>query len=502
MANQTVAKSNPATGWTFDLVQDSSGSPASGGLIIKNVRHDAHNYARDIRVIGIWLRFDSVDHTNGRVQSSTWRFITLDPHWFTSTAISELNASPSAQRATPDVTMMNYFVPGYALQALYASTAAVFAGVTNSVYGSLLITQTWMFSAYGNSPPHEPSGGLSAARFHPVLEYRFDLSTSFVPTQDYTRVGSIRFDYRMHLRVDRSSSTPDATSAAPSNHPGLFRDRDAPPFSGASSSGTGFTYAAFDAAEKPLAREVIGPGLYQGLSTKDVGAAQGGPPRQQMELCWDNVHWWGHRASGHISAPGAFHAVHMHWRWGAPIALTGGILSTVGAAPPRPANIDNFLQPLPSVLRAEDYRANGTIYGAIVDPRIWIQTLLVAVTKHDSTLDPDRVALSNLSTQNFNDLFTGRGQPQDIYAGADCVLWYSTEVPYAVNYDIYYAGTSGPTRVPVFSGTRGAVFLHGTFFAHDPERTGKFIGDTAELYRARTLQQIQATPTWYRPPLI
>src|SRR5512141_1719065 len=116
MATQTVSKSNAATGWTFDLVQDSAGGPAPGGLILKNIRHDGHNYARDVRVIGIWLRFDEVDHTSGKVLSSTSRFITLDTQWFQAMAqIKELNASPTATRGAEDVAMMNYFVPGYAL---------------------------------------------------------------------------------------------------------------------------------------------------------------------------------------------------------------------------------------------------------------------------------------------------------------------------------------------------------------------------------------------------
>jgi hypothetical protein len=34
-------------------------------------------------------------------------------------------------------------------------------------------------------------------------------------------------------------------------------------------------------------------------------------------ITWDNIHWWGGYKKFHIpSAPEAFHAAHLHWRWG------------------------------------------------------------------------------------------------------------------------------------------------------------------------------------------
>lgn len=505
MANTTNNISDQATLWSFDLVQDTSGNPAPGGLILQNVRHDSHNYAQDVRVIGIWLKLELFDPSSATAKALPSRFVTLSPKWFDTDTVRQIGANPSV-KPVDDVMMLNYFTGGFALKAIYSSTKDVFDGLTNCQHGLLLITQLWMFSPYGNSPPHEPSGGLSAARFHPTLKYKLEDSTHWDSTKPYTRVSSIRFDYRLHLHVDRSESSPDAASSTPSNHAGLFRDRDVPPLSTkASASGAGFTYVAFEAAEKPLALEVVGPALYQGLAQKDLGAASGNP-RQIFEKCWDNIHWWGHRQQGHISAPGAFHAVHMHWRWGAPIALAGGLFTTLGQAPDAVPNPGNFLPPLPTVLRQGDIQ-NGTIFGPLVDSNIWTQTIYVAVTKYDKTMDPDQVDPSKCSTETFQDLFTSRGKPQDIYSGANCVMWYSTEIPREVDMQISYAlsdprgsGQSGPTNVSVIAGNSGYVLLHGTFFAHDPERTGKFIGDTAELYLQRDLATIQKQQQWYRPP--
>ncbi|MEO8552918.1 MAG: hypothetical protein ABI678_23240 [Kofleriaceae bacterium] len=499
--------SDAATGWSFDLIQDAGDKPGPGGLILKNVRHDGHNYARDIRMIGIWLKFELFDPASKQITRLPSRFVTLEAKWFDADVITTIPANPKV-KPPADVKMFNYFTAGTALKTRYTSTPDVFAGLKNCRAGRLWLTQLWLFSPYGNTPPHEPTGGLHAARFHPLLRYDLDDSDAYDPSQPYTRVASIRFDYRIHVRIDRASDVMDSGSTTPSNHPGLFRDSDVTPMNPfAGVSGAAFTKLAFTAAEKPVPLEVVAPGLYNGLATKDLLAAQGSP-RTLMEMSWDNLHWWGHRKSGHVSAPGAFHAFHMHWRWSVNVAVPSSFTSGVGKTPDPVPNLGNFAPRLPSQLRQEDYLANGTIFGPLVDPDIWTQTLLLAVTKHDATLDPDVVALTKLSTENFQDLFTKRGAPKDIYAGSDCVLWYSTEIPREVVMDIYYplmdprSSGPGPTTVHINAQPGGYVFLHGSFFAHDPERTGKFIGDTAELFLRRTLATIQAQAQWYRPAAI
>src|SRR4249919_3109103 len=49
------------TGWTFDCLTDVSGQPLDGGLVLQKVRHDGHNFAKDIRTVGLWFEFEKYD---------------------------------------------------------------------------------------------------------------------------------------------------------------------------------------------------------------------------------------------------------------------------------------------------------------------------------------------------------------------------------------------------------------------------------------------------------
>ena len=49
------------TGWTFETPSDSSGKPLAGGLVLQKMRHQGHNFARDIRMVGVWIEVEHVD---------------------------------------------------------------------------------------------------------------------------------------------------------------------------------------------------------------------------------------------------------------------------------------------------------------------------------------------------------------------------------------------------------------------------------------------------------
>ena len=51
---------NPETGWTFECPTNSSGEPPEGGLVVQKVRHQGYNFAKDVRVTGFWLSYDTV----------------------------------------------------------------------------------------------------------------------------------------------------------------------------------------------------------------------------------------------------------------------------------------------------------------------------------------------------------------------------------------------------------------------------------------------------------
>ena len=250
------------------------------------------------------------------------------------------------------------------------------------------------------------------------------------------------------------------------------------------------TNVAFAAAEKQVILEVAAPGTAKGFSGFQEGDGV-------EHWCWDNIHWWGSRANEQmISAPGAFHAAHVHWRWGAAAIPTFSKIPVVEGTG-RPSGLP---------------RGTGTTSGTLlVDPRIWIQSIRVAVTENDPLLDPDRpgVALEGLCKVDWKSLFTGlRAAPREIAAGADIVCWYSAEVHRDITLPRQTFGVNpgrGPLPEPVplpplnfTNKLEGTVMLHGIFFAHEPETTTLETGTTHPEHWPRTAAEIRSRGLWVR----
>ncbi len=494
--------SEARTGWSFDYQTDSSGNVPPGGLVLNNVRHSLHNLARDIRLIGVRLQVQDIE-PSGRVAGTRSVFLALAAPTFTVSPINLLLPMPVAApapggrtfdylRETDEALQFrtyfqnsagNYLALG--LRADYTLPADYFtANFPNCDQQSLTISQRFLFSPRSNSPPHEPSGGLYAARLHPIVKFEFTPNAAHQPRERHTRIESIRFDYRLHLVLDRHYD-PAVSGVLPhlGNQAGLFRDRESAAvvagalelFSSASTSAA-FSRSAFEAVEKPLVLEVATTGLAKGFSVFSM-AGRG-------RICWDNVHWWGVRGTGtYISAPGAFHAAHIHWRWGAAGSnLRGSIpeIDTSGVPAPAQAN--------PQA---------GGIRGALVDPDAWIQTIRVAIVRNEPSLDPTRpnVSLESLCREQWSTLFTTLPRrPQDIFAGDDLVFWYSSEVHRSTAIPAY----GGMPATTYTAGQRGSVFVHGLFFAHEPEMTGAQVGSTAAQHWPKSLATIRTAADWGR----
>jgi hypothetical protein len=193
-----------------------------------------------------------------------------------------------------------------------------------------------------------------------------------------------------------------------------------------------------------------------------------------------------------ISAPGAFHAAHVHWRWGgAGSAVRGTIpeIDTSGA---------------PTVAQDHPW---GHATRTLVDPDAWIQTIRVAVTKNDPSLDPSRsgVTLDSLSREDWPTLFSSlRATPASIESGEDLVLWYSTEVHRSTDFPGQYTFAIFPQRVAaattLYTRPAGTVFIHGIFFAHNAELSGFGVGTRDPQYYARSAATIRSSPAWARQP--
>jgi hypothetical protein len=371
----------------------------------------------------------------------------------------------------------------------------MFGALPNFEFDSIDLSQTFLFSHYGMTPPHEPGGVLTAARMHPMVKYEFHKNNAYDTAKDHRRLSSIRFDYRMQLYLDAFYNSTNA-AADNGNNAGAFRDAASPSVI----VGAGFlagladvSKLIFDAVEKPLVFEITAPGLVKGASafpTGPVSAFMNSLPATTP--CWDNLHWWGGGVGKNlISTPGAFHAAHLHWRWGKiTTAAPHGSLAQFG-----PGGV-------PSGLRGNFLDS----YGVLVDPSIWIQSTRFAVTVNDAKLNPDQrgVSLKDLSNLDWKRTFLAlRGQPIDISSPSDIVLWYSIEVHRDVtapsitmftppNYTSYPGGS-------FTAGTAGTVFIHGIFFAHEPEQTAKTIGTRSPLYWPDSEMTIRSARTWFRP---
>jgi hypothetical protein len=298
----------------------------------------------------------------------------------------------------------------------------------------LRVTQTYVLTNYSSSPAHEPTGGLSAARIFPLFTFEtIDENGKMVHGPDAFR--NIRADYRLRLKLDvflsqsdlsreaqeQKDMPPSAFIAAIKSGPqqaGLFRDVNNPPLDNYAVPPTPGTMV-FSSAEKPLKHEISAPGLswgrdFYGLATE---------PKGTTRYTWHNIHWWGGYKQYHqLSAPGAFHAAHLHWKWG------------------------DYVQEwavYPWHIGEKQFRG-GTIGGALLDPNIRRQTINIYVLKKEDRFILDSDALASAAAR--------RKEPFGIADGSDIECWYSATAE----------------RITEFF-NRGTFFIHGLFFAHDPE---------------------------------
>jgi hypothetical protein len=137
------------------------------------------------------------------------------------------------------------------------------------------------------------------------------------------------------------------------------------------------------------------------------------------------------------------------------------------------------------------------MWGPIVDPNIWMQTIRVAIVKNDPKLDPNASAPpSSLSKSDWQTLFNPglRATPEDVSAGEDIVMWYSVQVPSELSLATPGAATASKFKAV----TPASVFVSGIFFAHDSEKTGFTVGTTDPQHFPTDESSIRKSKKWYR----
>lgn len=424
-----------------------------GGIVLERVFHDSFSLARDIRVVRVWVDTEYPDRSDGRNR----RNFVLNDHDLQALEggkITVLDQSRESELINP-----NEFFNGYhnqiGLHAAYRSQELL-TGTANAC--QMDVEQRFLFSDYGRNPAHEPGGVLDACRLFPLLSFFFPSVRN--TSQPYPKY--FRADYRLDVGLDnifeldlvnaswwantrRALSTARARGAdRVTNKAAIFRDSETLPSvfltAGRVVSASQGVEDLFAAVEKPLQFEISSRGLVNGSM----------PPRVTREHTWDNVHIWPavrSAASNGVSTPGAFHAFHCHWRWG---AVTGD-----------PNTAEPMLLVLPSPLpQAGQRQFTGVGWsvsegGPLVDPNIANQNLSFAITKSDQ---PAWEASRNPSERDFFELFSGqRSTPEEVSSGDDLVLWLSFEV----------YRTDEQLTEPWF----GDLFVNGFYFAHNRDQT-------------------------------
>jgi hypothetical protein len=493
------------TGWSFECVTASKGSekPGRGGLVLKNVRHNGHNYAFEIRVIGLRLEYDEITKISifgGKdATSSHSRFLELGDADFEVSNIIELRnfdvvrnyyagsiSTPKKLEESRRAINFQHFPFFFGLEVNYILTKDAFARLfgedeTNVNIIGLELTQTILFSPYESKPSHEPTGGIMAARIHPLITTKFISNDNFdTNAEKAIMISSVRYDYYIYKNLDQFNR--DAHSGGKvidyGQSAAIFKDAeeimDVAAVFGMLDRGTGGAAerALFLAAEKPLVMEICAKGLEEGYPTVI-------DPKNKTKRIgtWDNVHWWGSGESLEylITAPGAFHASHLHWRWGNVVntlpafLIDGSGKQYQGGLPP---------ELIKNATNQNEYGQDKR--GALVDPKCWKQTIEFAVVYYKDEREPtnDEIALEKLCMEKFSDLFTKEPciaipKGEKNRTGGDLILWFSIKVyqqtrgsnEYGQN-DLSHNGLSQKQAV---SSLNGSVFIHGIFFAHDPD---------------------------------
>ncbi len=418
-------------GWSYKISLWGSSYPGitvlqgaeDAGLVLYDVSHEGHYLADSVRVAAIWIN----------AGTEYEKHLKLGPADFE--LYNDLAKRPDEKadlnpRMRPPYQFADYPTVAY-IQAQFITHDALFPSGNK-----LLVTVRYILTKYSLTPAHEPGGLLSAARLFPLVTHAL-IDSNGQATED-PDFRSVRFDYRINYSLDVFLSAPDPKTFKAGTRQlstkewiailhkpqqaGLFRDSevlDYPPEKN------------FYAVEKPLVYEVVGHGLNDGVPGS-IGPE--GPDNSTQVIhrtTWDNIHWWGGYRQLHVpSAPGAFHAAHLHWRWGQAEQHSDPITSRV----------------LPEIGKPQFIGGHG-----LVDPKLPNQTIIVAVCLKDSIKD---------TKADFEESFTlgadGKVRiPEKIEDGARIELWYSTEIRPSL----------------LYPSNEGCVFIHGFFFAHDPEPT-------------------------------
>jgi hypothetical protein len=454
--------------WSLDYEVNDDGNVPIGGIILKKVVHDHYNLAKDMRVVAIWI--DDLETP-----------VILGSEVCPCTEAIEIKSYPAESAPDP--------FDGFKIVGLMRQKFKTKYPMHGKGSAYLEITQTFLFTTYDLNPAHEPFAVLQAARIFPLVHFKFSNDNDI---EIEKVIKTIRIDYRLHNCLDffidplAKRMDPLLANLFPTEMPGspnmagIFRDYEDPSLfanllwalwgtvEGVHPGRRMTEEALFYAGEKPMQFEICSFGLMNGRPFGDKGF-----------VTWDNIHQWGGYKNYKKlpSTPGAFHAAHLHWRWG---------LST--------QEQQKFYMQVPSAGEHQFGRGWDSVMGGpLLDPKIPLQTIRFAVTKSNSddddynSADP-RNANKAPSEKKYSDLFYTEGNEQsglsDIMEGEDLVTWLSFDVKRTHFHDPF----------------EGTVFIHGLYFAHNLEQGWFFTNPSAMSRDEAAPRKKIRKPKWNRNP--
>ncbi|MDB5226217.1 MAG: hypothetical protein JWN78_410 [Bacteroidota bacterium] len=479
--------------YSSDNIPPNSLTPGDGGIILKDIKHDNYSLAKEVSVIGFWVEIG--EYKNGkREKDMPKQFLFLDKQTFKFGDVKRLKeVKPKITKTElynlkgDEQTVMNelekfnmYGFVGGSMRVTYTLTSKLseIFKVDHIDFEGLEITQTFLFSRYSNDPAHEPSGGLTAARFFPLIKFNFT-DKQKEPTdidKPYYKIESFRADYRFHYNLEIFLKDEEGS------HGELLKTlkdmgNDKPQQAGVFADNEQLNVLAgdktFDAAEKPLYFEIIGDGLKKGISMHSDWKGE------NFSKFWDNIHWWGNYSqkiiphkdsmfnepyyddSVHmISTPGGFHALHFHWRWGYFIQNKNPVKS--------------FLS---KEIGGSQFKSEIGTNGPLVDVNIPSQSLQFAIVENSKS------PLSSKEMYDYESYF--KQLPSPIREGKDLVL---------------HLNISAHRTKANFNGT---FLVHGLFFAHneeDPNLKAAYAADSNPIYKHPNKTIAQKNQIWRRNP--
>jgi hypothetical protein len=418
-------------GWDLEACLDKE-----RGYTIGNVKHNDHFFAKKISIERIYIQ-----SKRGNVESFSLGEsdvnIKITPH--KEVRGKSINSLPSSDPR-------GFYTPVLGLSTTFQTKNPVF----NKDNPRMEFTQEYLFTEYSNTPSHEPSQVLKAARIYPLMRFYYPgIQDNDDPGVDFPI--EIRVDYRLHVSLNLlfdekiSKISPNINVGSSKNQAGVFSDQEElHEFTGGVKSLFRQPDLIFKRAEKPLQFEVIGEGLKinnQNSPKLRKDSSQNKEPTSQMGD-WDNIHQWptkGKSGEDLPSTPGTPYASHIHWRWGKFNAIPSSL-----------------------VKGGEQYKGVSGAGTALLDPEIPNESIRFAITKENRTEDINRSIINNKDNfGGFDDAIktSKTSLPDSIANGEDLVTWISFT---AIRREISFKNLNLPWK--------GAIFANGIFFAHESEK--------------------------------